>query len=195
MTSKRVLTAVSMLFVLAMLAACGGGGGGGGDSATAPPPNNVPRFAYVANFSDNTVSIYTVNAATGQLRHNGYVAAGTNPSSVTVDPSGKFAYVTNSFNGTGGNSVPAYSINATTGALTRIDADGTLAGIQNFPAGSGPRAVSVDPAGKFAYVANNGGGVSAYTINATTGALTAVAGSPFTAGTIPRSVTTTGTIQ
>src|SRR5450631_400176 len=41
----------------------------------------------------------------------------------------------------------------------------------------------------FAYVANNGGGVSAYTINAGTGALTPMAGSPFAAGTSPTSVT------
>ena len=35
MTSKRVLTGISVLFVLAMLTACGGGGG---DSAPPPPP-------------------------------------------------------------------------------------------------------------------------------------------------------------
>jgi hypothetical protein len=35
------LTGASVLFVLAMLAACGGGGGGGGDGSTAaPPPGN-----------------------------------------------------------------------------------------------------------------------------------------------------------
>ncbi len=242
MTSKRTLTGVVALFVLAALAACGGGGGGGGGAAS-PPPNNVPRFAYTANFNDNTVSIYTVNAATGQLRHNGYIAAGTNPGSVAVDPSGKFAYVANngsnnvstyninastgaltsvgpavaagtdpvsitvdptgkfvyvanSFNGAGGNSVSAYAIIATTGALTRIDADGALAGIQNFPAGSGPRAVTVDPAGKFAYVANGfdgvgGNSISVYAIDAATGALTPAAGSPFAmgAGAAPRSIT------
>ncbi len=43
----------------------------------------------------DTVSIYTVNASTGQLRANGYVPAGTQPSAVAVDPSGKFAYVAN----------------------------------------------------------------------------------------------------
>ena len=37
---------------------------------------SVPRFAYVPNFKDNTVSIYSVNASTGQLRDNGYVLAG-----------------------------------------------------------------------------------------------------------------------
>ena len=58
----------------------------------------VPRFACVANSADNTVSIYTVNAVTGQLRHNGYVAAGINLRSVTVDPSGKFAYVASKSN-------------------------------------------------------------------------------------------------
>lgn len=55
----------------------------------------VPRFAYAANASDNTVSVFSVDAGTGQLRHNGYVAAGTIPVSVTVDPLGKFAYVAN----------------------------------------------------------------------------------------------------
>jgi DNA-binding beta-propeller fold protein YncE len=40
-----------------------------------------------------------------------------------------------------------------------------------------------------AYVANSGGGVSAYTINTTTGALITVAGSPFGAGTTPNAVT------
>jgi hypothetical protein len=29
----------------------------------------VPRFAYAANSADNTISMYAVDAATGQLRH------------------------------------------------------------------------------------------------------------------------------
>jgi len=47
----------------------------------------------------------------------------------------------------------------------------------------------VDPTGKFAYVANNGSNnVSAYTIDPTTGALTAITGSPFSAGSLPQAV-------
>jgi 3-carboxy-cis,cis-muconate lactonizing enzyme. len=42
------------------------------------------------------------------------VAAGTNPSSVTVDPSGKFAYAAN----VGDNTISVYTIDQTTGALT-----------------------------------------------------------------------------
>jgi len=38
---------------------------------------------------------------------------------VTVDPSGKFAYVANNFS----NSISMYTINATTGALTLIGDD------------------------------------------------------------------------
>ena len=46
--------------------------------------------------------------------------------------------------------------------------------------------MAVDPTGKFAYVANYGSNnVSAYTIDATSGALKKVKGSPFAAGTGP----------
>jgi len=49
--------------------------------------------------------------------------------------------------------------------------------------------VAVDPTGKFVYVANEGStNVSGYTLNATTGALTAISGSPFAAGLVPFSV-------
>jgi 6-phosphogluconolactonase (cycloisomerase 2 family) len=49
--------------------------------------------------------------------------------------------------------------------------------------------VAVDPSGKFAHVANLGGkNVSGYTIDLATGALAAMAGSPFAAGEWPRFV-------
>jgi len=176
-----VALAVGMLTV--GLVACSGGGGGGGNAAT---PNNVPRFAYAANYNDKTVSIYTVNAATGQLRHNGYAAAGSLPYAVAADPFGKFVYVVNY----GSGNVSGYTVNATTGALTSVGAAA--------PAGNGPMSVTVDPSGKFVYVANNtSGNVSGYTINALTGVLTQINcgggagcnGSNFLAGTNPLSVT------
>lgn len=42
MNSRRVLTGISMLSVLATLAACGGGGGGGGAPAPGPGPGPAP---------------------------------------------------------------------------------------------------------------------------------------------------------
>jgi 6-phosphogluconolactonase len=116
----------------------------------------------------------------------GPFATGTQPSSITVDESGKFAYVANDVS----NDVSAYTIDSTTGALTALVAS-------PFAAGSNPTAVIVDPSGTFVYVANfNGGGtpggnnISAYTINANTGALTPVTGSPFATGMNPSSVRT-----
>jgi 6-phosphogluconolactonase (cycloisomerase 2 family) len=138
----------------------------------------VSRFAYVPNAGDNTVSLYTVNGKTGQLRSNGYVLAGADPQQVTVDPSGRFAYVANE----GSNSVSAYTINASTGALTPIPGS-------PYTTEDSPVSVTVDPSGKFVYVANNeSGNISAYTINGDNGALTPVPGSPFTSGEEPNSV-------
>jgi 6-phosphogluconolactonase len=135
----------------------------------------------------STISAYSINASTGALTAvaGSPFGAGIQPFSVTVDPSGMFAYVANLGSGT----ISAYTINASTGALTQV-----LCGVlpicngDNFKSGARPFFVTVDPSGKFAYVANYGSGdVSAYTIDAT-GALTAVTGSPFGAGAAPYSV-------
>src|SRR5260370_29334853 len=60
------------------------------------------RFAYVANAElfggiggTGNVSMYTIDVTTGALTSIGTIAAGSNPVSVAVDPSGKFAYVSN----------------------------------------------------------------------------------------------------
>jgi hypothetical protein len=102
---------------------------------------------------------------------------------VVVDPTGKFAYVANSF----GNSVSAYSIDAN-GALTPVTGS-------PFAAGSESVRVTVNPTGKFAYVANLGDNtISAYRIGSN-GALTPVKGSPFAAGGGTESVTVDPTGQ
>ena len=157
--------------------------------------NTTPRFAYVANNSAGTVSAYTIDASSGVLTSVGApVAAGFQPYSVTVDPFGKFAYVANNYS----NDISAYTITST-GVLTPISCTGTCSATipANFAAGSFPTSVTVDPTGKFAYVANNGSDdVSAYTITST-GALTQIPcggvagcnGNNFLAGTGSYSVT------
>ncbi len=118
--------------------------------------------------------MYTINATTGALASIGTIAAGTDPVSVVVDPSGKFAYVANS----NSNDVSMYTINATTGALASI---GTIA------AGTAPVSVAVDPSGKFAYVTNfSSNDVSMYSIDGTTGALTPIG--TIAAGQSPTSI-------
>jgi DNA-binding beta-propeller fold protein YncE len=81
----------------------------------------------VANHDSDDVSMYRVDAA-GQLIAQGAAPAGLRPYSVTVDPTGRFAYVANS----GSNDVWLYTIEASTGKLTL---QGPVA------SGSGPVAV------------------------------------------------------
>jgi len=146
------------------------------------------RFAYVANFLDNSVSGYTINSATGVLMPiPGSPFPASFPASVTVDPTGRFAYVTNAGNG----SVSGYTISTTSGALMLIP-EPSIAGVPpcSFEREcSAQSSVAVDPTGKFAYVANHrASAVSGYTINAATGALTPITGSPFAAAAIATSV-------
>jgi YVTN family beta-propeller protein len=97
------------------------------------------------------------------------------PQSVAVDPAGKFAYVASEGCDVQGY-VSMYTINPTTGALASIGP----------PVPSNDEftdSVTLDPFGKFAYVASSGnvwdidfGSVVAYSINPTTGALTPTTG-------------------
>ena len=136
------------------------------------------RFAYVANTA-GSVAEYTINSSSGALAAipGSPLTVGSTPTAVAVDPSGRFAYVTNG--GSGSPFVSAYAINTSTGALTQISGS-------PFPA-AGANSVTVDPSGQFVYVASGfavegSGNISAFTINPSTGALTAVAGSPFSSG-------------
>jgi 6-phosphogluconolactonase (cycloisomerase 2 family) len=148
------------------------------------------KFAYVANEgcgdTSGGVSVYAINPTSGALTSKGDApcAAGSclAPFSVAVHPSGKFAYVANE-GGFSPTSISMYTIDPTTGNLNLI---GTVA------AGGRAVAVSVDPTGKFAYAATvsdppgSPGNMSAYAINANSGALTSVGTIP--AGTDPASV-------
>jgi 6-phosphogluconolactonase len=146
------------------------------------------KFAYVMNRGcdggvGGYVSMYTINPTTGALASIGPPAStygyGAYAESVTVDPFGKFVYVTNSgdvydYGNSADGNVAMYTIDATTGALTST---GTING--NCPGLCFPSSVVVDPSGTFAYVANgnapgSAGSVFMYTINATTGALTSI---------------------
>ena len=97
------------------------------------------KFAYVANFGDNTVSAYSIGADGALTPVPGSpFGAGNYPNSVAVDPTGKFAYVANYDD----NTVSAYSIGAN-GALTLVSGS-------PFAAGSGPDSVAITPLVPFA---------------------------------------------
>ena len=171
-------------------------GGGGSNSLTftitpgSVSPQSIAvdptgKFAYAANngCSDSPegyVSMYTIDPNTGALESVGPPVASHDEGahSVAVDPSGKFAYVANSGGGDTAGSVSAYTINATTGALTSTATIMAPCEALPSPGSCSSWSVVVDPSGKFVYVANEGGfaptSVSLYAISATTGALTSI---------------------
>jgi len=116
--------------------------------------------------------MYNVDSKSGALASIGTIGSRTTPFAVTVDPTGRFAYVANQTS----NDVSMYSIDPKSGALN----------LWNRCNRNQPVSVTIDPSGKFAYVANQINSVSRYTIDANTGLLTSVGGD--SAGTEPMSV-------
>jgi 6-phosphogluconolactonase len=127
----------------------------------------VDRYAYAANFGNASVSAYTINtgAPVGGLSSNGTPpSAGTNPSSVAVDPAGTHAYVTNQ------------SISQSTGSVSifNISSGALSVQVSSIATGNQPAAIKIHPSGSFAYVVNKiSNNISAYTIDPSNGALTA----------------------
>jgi len=150
----------------------------GGKEGKAPPA--VARFAFVANLgNDRVLSAYTVNARTGQLRHNGYVVAGGTGglTSVAVDPSNRFVYTTNT------SGVWGFSVNATTGALTALTPTFVATAVA-------PLGIGIDPSGRYLYTVGAGAtsNVLGFNIGAN-GILSPFASGPVSAGTDPRAIT------
>jgi 6-phosphogluconolactonase (cycloisomerase 2 family) len=131
----------------------------------------TPRFAYVPNIDDGTISQYSVNASTGQLLPNSYVLAGDHPRSFVQV--GNYAYVVNM----NSNNISAYSLSQSTGQLSPLSTP-------TYTAPGTPYAAIAHPNGKFLYVVSSAGNtVYIYSI-ASNGSLVEITNTA--AGTSPR---------
>jgi len=141
--------------------------------------------AFVSNSASNTITAYTVNSDQSLTAVSGSVAAGITPMGVAVDPSGKFLFVANQ--GTSdptSGTISVYSIQGTT--LTEITGSPFLTENPGDVTGTGPVALAVDPKNNYLYAANQfTNTVSGFSYDSSSGALTEVPGSPFSAGTAP----------
>jgi 6-phosphogluconolactonase (cycloisomerase 2 family) len=152
------------------------GAGAGADSIAITPAGT---YAYVANETAATVWLYSLNTTTGSMTpvSGSPLSTASSPESVAVDPSGRFIFAANV---TAKNEIATYIFAPTSGSLTL----GTTAA-----AGVFPLFVVADPVSELVYAANdNSGTVSVYSLSSASGALTAVSGSPFTAGSGARSI-------
>ena len=151
------------------------------------------RFVYTANTDDSSVSMFTIDQSTGVLSPTTPASVSTmipgellsQPGFLTVDPAGKFLYV--SASDSVDATVSMFTINQTTGVLTPTSPATVLTGGIPFQ-------VVVAPSGKFAYVVNNlsGGemtdGVWQYTLNSVTGVLTQNTPPAVAAGNAPTAI-------
>jgi 6-phosphogluconolactonase len=140
------------------------------------------QFLYVGNYNSDSVSAYSINATTGALTpvRGSPFATGHLPNAIVIDPSGQYLYTPNN----GANNVSGFAINPDTGALTPAPNSPFSTGVTSVPQDPlGPTfaaALSIDPAGRFAFVGNYATAqISAFTLDRSTGELTPVTGSPF----------------
>lgn len=146
------------------------------------------RFIYTANYGSNNISVFSVDLNSGMLTPvaGSPYAVGANPYDVGVSPSGQFVYVANA----GSNTISAFTSDPDTGALAPIPGSPFAVTGQSQDiftgAGAGPAFIAVSPSGQFAYVANqHSDTVSVYSIDPSTGALTAIPSSPFSTAPSP----------
>lgn len=151
-------------------------------NGVAVDPNG--KYAYVAMSGDSDSSvggvyILSLNATTGALTQQGsLMATNGHAQALVVHPTGKFLYVTSN------DTVIAYAINSTTGALSAIGSP------LNLDVNSSPTGITADRSGKFVYVVNSGTNtIASFAINPRTGALTSVGTTSTGADTLPKAIT------
>jgi 6-phosphogluconolactonase len=138
----------------------------------------IGQFAYTANNGSGNVSGFAINPATGVLTPipGNPVAVGASPAQVALTSNGKFAYVATS----SGKQIAAFTIDPASGALTPIPGSPFTT---PFVKGSSYPGISVEPLNRFLYIASiNDGEIAGFAIDAATGTLTPVPGSPYAAG-------------
>jgi 6-phosphogluconolactonase (cycloisomerase 2 family) len=132
---------------------------------------------YAVNTGSSTVSAYSIHVD-GSLLQFSTIDTGAFAASAVVDTN-EHLYVAAAGSGVFGFTTNAFPATPIPGSP--------------FAAGQGPNAVRIDPSGQFLYVVNENvlsdiGSVSGYSINATTGQLTPIPGSPYTTGESPYSI-------
>jgi 6-phosphogluconolactonase (cycloisomerase 2 family) len=101
---------------------------------------------YVVNSFANTISIFNVNSD-GTLSLSGApIPAGFTPNAASIDPSGQYLLVTNSFYQDAQGSISVFSIDSSTGALTPVGSQ--------VLANADPTSILFTHSGKFVYVTN-----------------------------------------
>ncbi|HLJ86533.1 MAG TPA: beta-propeller fold lactonase family protein [Candidatus Angelobacter sp.] len=159
------------------------------------------QFAYIANFSDGTITVLIRNVGNGELSVPPLppntintpppIIAGTNPVSMALTADGRFVYVLNQ----GSNDISAFTVDVGNDTLDHIANPAkdpiTNTPLATFPTAANPIFMVVSPDSKSLYVASvdnlanpTVGSISGFSINSD-GTLTALQSPAVTAGVNP----------
>lgn len=167
---RGTVIAIVLVFLAALFVACGSG---------KLPAFGAGQTAYVTLPTGNSVLMLHIDGLTGVITTGAQTpqVTGTSPNGLAL-LSDKFLYVANS--------------QANTISIFNVAGDGSL-NLNGTPipaGGTSPYAMVIDPTGKYLLVTNSSlsDSVSVFSIDSSTGALTAVSGSPFYANDTPSEI-------
>ncbi len=169
---KQLSAAVAVVFI-GLFVSCGSNR----HSGPAAPNHN----SYATVPGRGAVAFLHINGSTGAITVASLTpqVQGVSPKGLALLPSKKFLYVVNS----GADTISTFSV-AGDGSLTLTQTP--------IPAGAGADQAVIDPSGAYLLVTNNfSNTVSVFAIDATTGALSEVPGSPFFANNDPSNIVIT----
>lgn len=140
----------------------------------------VARFGYVPNVFDLSISGYITGAEAASITPIGKTAAGNSPQQAIVHTSGKFVYAIPQLSG---GHVLIFTTDTTKGTLTAAGQSAGAVSTGGFTKGT------IDPTGRFLYIVDQDSNhLFGFSIDQTTGGLTALSGSPWTTGAAPADV-------
>ena len=164
-------------------------------------PHPTADFLY-ASGNSGVLTVFSIDPTTGALSPMSSVTLGNKflKNSAVITPGGRYLYQ----NDVDRNDdlfptsvqLAGFSTDAATGALSPVPGNPLTLTTPSPSTTSGTGPMAIDPTGKFLYVGyqfvvlnvGDDGGLAAYSIDAASGALTVVPGSPFGVGGVPSSV-------
>jgi 6-phosphogluconolactonase len=159
-------------------------GCGGGTTPTPPPPPPPPTYASTARFgyifTGGIINLFTISASgvwtpSGTITDPASVGGNAPGETMTMAPNGKFLYTSDITGAPDGTIINSYTIDQTTGLLTLTSSASPTRNVDAFPGAGG---LVIDPTSHFLYAGVNDDFIAIFTIDQTTGVLTA--GSPAT---------------
>jgi 6-phosphogluconolactonase len=177
---RPMLAAIAVLCLAAQFISCSGNG--------KLPSTGTGNTAYLTLPNQGSVLMLHIDGATGAVAVQGSTPGyvGTSPYGLALAPKKNFLYVANSQS----NNISTFSI-ASDGTLSLVCVAPPVCATSD--GGIGPHSALVDPSGQYLLVTNSGlpGTVSVFSIDSSSGALTAVTGSPFYANNSPSEIVMT----